>query len=181
MNLFNKTEAIGLFLSVAVMALALAYMRFNTDVFVRETNLDGATQGAVVAVSQTEGTSEADLEKALREGMTSEGELVKLIVDDVAIGSGAEVEKGDTVTVHYIGTTQSGVKFDSSYDRGQPFSFTVGEGKVIPGWEQGLVGMKEGGYRVLVIPSDMAYGNRQVGAIAPNTTLVFGVELLSIE
>lgn len=181
MNLFNKTEAIGLFLSVAVMALALAYMRFNTDVLVRESNLRGGEQGAVVAVSQTEQNSIADIEQTLKESMTSNGELVKLVIDDVTIGSGAEVKKGDTVTVHYIGTTQSGVKFDSSYDRGQPFTFTVGDGKVIAGWEQGILGMQEGGYRILVIPSDMAYGNRQVGGIAPNSTLVFGVELLSIE
>ena len=97
------------------------------------------------------------------------------------IGSGLEVKKGDVLTVHYVGTTQDGVKFDSSYDRGTPFIFTVGKGEVIAGWEEGLVGMRVGGQRILVIPSDMAYGNRQVGPIPPNSPLVFAVELLTIK
>lgn len=177
MNLFNKTEAIGLFLSVAVMAVALSIIRFKTDVLVSAPVVDGTTQGAVVAVSQEEG----DLEQALIEASTVKGDLVRLVIDDVTVGTGPAVEKGDTLTVHYIGTTQDGVKFDSSYDRGQPFVFTVGEGKVIAGWEEGLIGMKAGGSRILVIPPDMAYGNRQVGAIPPNSPLVFRVDLVGIE
>lgn len=83
------------------------------------------------------------------------------------------------MTVHYIGTTQDGVRFDSSYERGTPFIFTVG-GEGYRGWEKGLIGMKVGGQRILVIPGSMAYGNRQVGTISPNATLVFAVELLKI-
>jgi peptidylprolyl isomerase len=181
MNPFNKTEAIGIFLSIAVMALALSVIRFQTDVFMAKNTTDGATQGAIVAVSQEEEES-AGLEDALKDAHSVDGKLVEMVTDDVRIGTGdAVVEKGDTVTVHYIGTTQDGVKFDSSYERGTPFVFTVGGGKVIEGWEKGLIGMKVGGQRILVIPGSMAYGNMQVGAIPPNATLVFAVELLEIK
>jgi peptidylprolyl isomerase/FKBP-type peptidyl-prolyl cis-trans isomerase FkpA len=177
MNLFNKTEAVGLFLSVAIMAVALSVIRFKTDILVSAPATSGTTQGAVVAVSQ----KEDDLKQALITASTAKGDLVKLVIDDVTVGTGPEVKEGDTLTVHYIGTTQDGVKFDSSYDRGQPFVFTVGEGKVITGWEEGLIGMKAGGNRILVIPPDMAYGNRQVGVIPPNSPLVFRVDLVKIE
>ncbi len=181
MNPFNKTEAIGIFLSIAVMALALSVIRFQTDVFMAKNTVDGATQGAVVAVSQEENKA-AGLEEALKDAHSADGKLVELVTDDVRMGTGdVVVEEGDTVTVHYIGTTQDGVKFDSSYERGTPFIFTVGDGKVIEGWEKGLVGMKVGGQRILVIPGSMAYGNMQVGAIPPNATLVFAVELLEIK
>ncbi len=181
MNPFNKTEAIGIFLSIAVMALALSVIRFQTDVFMAKNTVEGDTQGAVVAVSQEE-DEEAGLENALKDAHSADGELVELVTDDVRLGTGdVAVKEGDTVTVHYIGTTQDGVKFDSSYERGTPFIFTVGGGKVIEGWEKGLIGMKIGGQRILVIPGSMAYGNMQVGAIPPNATLVFAVELLEIK
>ena len=180
MNPFNKFEAVGIFLSIAVMAMALSIIRFKTDVFVAQSTVTGDTQGAVVAMSQKD-AEKTDLEKTLIDAHSQDGKLVDLVIDDVRLGSGdIEVKKGDTVTVHYIGTTQDGVKFDSSYERGSPFIFTVGDGKVIAGWEKGLIGMKIGGQRILVIPSDMAYGNRQVGSIPPNTNLVFAVELLEI-
>jgi FKBP-type peptidyl-prolyl cis-trans isomerase len=181
MNPFNKYEAIGMFLSVAVMAVALSILRFETDVFALNDINPSETQGAVVAVSQDEGSKKLPLEEALTQAFSGRGELIKLVVDDVRVGTGAEVKNGDTLTVQYIGTTQDGVKFDSSYDRGEPFIFRIGAGQVIQGWEKGLIGMKVGGQRVLVIPSDMGYGNRQVGPIAPNTPLVFAVELVSIK
>lgn len=180
MNPFNKTEAIGIFLSVAVMALALSVIRFKTDVFTAQPSNE--TQGAVVVATQGEGeTKVSDLEKTLWDSFSVDGELLDLVIDDVRIGTGAEVANGDTLTVHYVGTTQDGVKFDSSYDRGEPFVFTIGKGTVIQGWEKGLIGMKVGGQRILVIPGKMAYGNRQVGTIPPNATLVFAVELLNIK
>lgn len=181
MNPFNKTEAIGIFVSIAIMSLALSVIRFQTNVFTASNTIDGATQGAVIAVSQEKNES-AELENALKDAHSADGTLVEMVTDDVRIGTGdVVVKKGDVVTVHYIGTTQDGVKFDSSYDRGIPFVFTVGDGKVIEGWEKGLVGMKVGGQRILVIPGSMAYGNMQVGAIPPNATLVFAVELLEIK
>lgn len=104
-----------------------------------------------------------------------------LIINEIERGSGAAVVDGDTVTVHYVGTLASGEQFDSSKDRGEPFTFTVGAGRVIAGWEEGIIGMREGGTRVLVIPPDMAYGTRSVGQIPANATLVFAIELLSIK
>ena len=181
MNPFNKIELIGIFGSVAVMALALSFIRFETDTLTKNTVSPESQQGAVIAVSQSNGDSETELEAALRTASSEDGTLSKLVVDDVRVGSGDPVTEGDIVTVHYIGTTQDGVRFDSSYERGEPFVFTVGEKKVIEGWEKGLIGMKVGGQRILVIPSEMAYGNRQIGPIKPNATLVFSVELLKIE
>ena len=103
-------------------------------------------------------------------------------IKDLGIGNGAAVKKGDTVTVHYVGTLTSGKEFDSSRTKNQPFSFTVGAGTVIKGWESGLVGMKTGGRRKLTIPSDLGYGDVGMGAaIPPKSTLLFDIELLSIK
>lgn len=101
---------------------------------------------------------------------------------DVTVGSGAEAQAGNTVSVHYTGWLTDGTKFDSSVDRGQPFSFPLGAGRVIPGWDEGVAGMKEGGKRILVIPADLGYGaNGAGGVIPPNATLIFEVELLDVE
>jgi len=101
-------------------------------------------------------------------------------VDEV-VGSGDAPEKGKKVRVHYTGTLTSGKKFDSSVDRGQPFEFTIGIGQVIQGWDEGVMGMKVGGKRQLIIPSDLGYGARGAPpAIPPNAELVFDVELLGV-
>jgi FKBP-type peptidyl-prolyl cis-trans isomerase len=101
---------------------------------------------------------------------------------DVKIGTGPPVKPGDTVTVHYTGTLTSGKVFDSSKGRGQPFTFVVGKGKVIRGWDVGLVGMRAGGVRRLIIPPELAYGDRGAPpAIPPKAALHFEVELLTIE
>jgi peptidylprolyl isomerase/FKBP-type peptidyl-prolyl cis-trans isomerase FkpA len=105
-----------------------------------------------------------------------------LVVKDVFVGSGREVKTGDKVSVHYVGTLSDGKQFDSSRTRGTPFSFEVGKGSVIKGWEQGLVGMKIGGTRKLTIPSDLAYGDKgHLPQIPPKSTLVFDIELVSIQ
>lgn len=102
---------------------------------------------------------------------------------DTKVGGGASPQKGQTVTVHYTGwLQQNDQKFDSSRDRGEPFSFTLGQGQVIPGWDEGVATMKVGGRRKLTIPADLAYGAGGVpGAIPPNATLVFDVELLGVK
>ena len=106
-----------------------------------------------------------------------------LKIEDIKIGSGAEAKAGNSITVNYLGTLVNGTKFDSSYDRGQPFLFLLGGGgQVIPGWDQGLIGMKVGGKRKLIIPPTLAYGEKGVpGAIPANSALVFEVELLGVK
>ena len=105
----------------------------------------------------------------------------ELKIEDVALGQGEEAKNGDTLVVHYVGTLQNGTKFDSSVDRGQPFTFVLGSGNVIKGWEQGMLGMKIGGHRRLTIPPDFGYGARGQGAIPPNSTLIFEIDLLDIK
>jgi FKBP-type peptidyl-prolyl cis-trans isomerase len=104
-----------------------------------------------------------------------------LVIEDLVVGTGATAAAGDTVSVHYLGTFTNGTKFDSSYDRGTPLPpFRLGAGAVIPGFEQGIVGMRVGGKRRLTIPPSLAYGSQGSGPIPPNTTLVFEVELLAV-
>lgn len=106
-----------------------------------------------------------------------------LQITDEIIGTGAEAAAGNMVSVNYVGTLSNGTKFDSSYDRGQPFSFTLGAGQVIKGWDEGVAGMKVGGKRKLIIPPSLAYGETGAGngVIPPNATLTFEVELLEIQ
>lgn len=101
--------------------------------------------------------------------------------EDTVVGTGVEAVAGKTVEVHYTGTLTNGTKFDSSHDRNKPFSFRLGAGQVIKGWDEGVAGMKIGGKRKLVIPANLAYGNRAVGGVIPaNATLEFVVELLKV-
>ncbi|GKS64357.1 hypothetical protein YTPLAS72_16610 [Nitrospira sp.] len=101
---------------------------------------------------------------------------------DQAVGTGEAAVAGKNVSVHYTGWLENGKKFDSSVDRGQPFSFPLGAGRVIKGWDEGVQGMKVGGKRKLTIPSDLGYGSRGAGGvIPPNATLIFDVELLGVK
>ncbi|SFA82148.1 peptidylprolyl isomerase [Amycolatopsis marina] len=101
---------------------------------------------------------------------------------DLTVGDGAEAQSGQTVSVDYVGVSFStGEEFDASYNRGQPLQFTLGAGHVIPGWDRGVQGMKVGGRRKLVIPPDLAYGDRGAGGvIKPGETLVFVVDLVNV-
>lgn len=105
----------------------------------------------------------------------------KLQIIDEKIGSGAVVKKGDTVEINYVGTLANGTKFDASADHGGPFTTQIGVGQVIKGWDEGIIGMKVGGKRKLVIPPALGYGDQAVGSIPPNSTLIFQVELVGIK
>ena len=105
----------------------------------------------------------------------------KLQIVDEKIGSGAAVKKGDTVEINYVGTLANGTKFDASADHGGPFTTQIGVGQVIKGWDEGIIGMKVGGKRKLVIPPLLGYGDQSVGSIPPNSTLIFQVELVGIK
>jgi FKBP-type peptidyl-prolyl cis-trans isomerase len=110
------------------------------------------------------------------------GTAARLTIRDEVVGKGPSAKSGDRVTVDYTGWLADGTKFDSSKDRNQPFSFSLGAGDVIPGWDQGVAGMKVGGKRKLTIPPDLGYGARGAGGvIPPNATLIFEVELLKID
>ena len=106
----------------------------------------------------------------------------ELQIEILKEGTGAESQNGDVVAVHYTGTLEDGTKFDSSLDRGTPFSFTLGSGQVIAGWDMGVLSMKVGEKRKLIIPSELGYGENGTpgGPIPPNATLIFEIELLGI-
>ncbi len=105
-----------------------------------------------------------------------------LKIEDLQEGNGAIAENGDLVQVHYTGTLENGKKFDSSKDRNRPFEFNLGEGEVIAGWYQGVLGMKVGGVRKLTIPANLGYGSRGIPGVIPRgASLIFEVELLAID
>lgn len=138
------------------------------------------TPPASAPVAQGESTPAAPAETA--------APITELVKTDAAPGAGEPIAKGQVAVVHYTGwlydpaaPDHKGMKFDSSRDRGQPFRFPVGAGRVIDGWDQGVLGMKIGGQRTLVIPSQLGYGEGGSGPIPPNATLLFDVELLGIE
>lgn len=110
-----------------------------------------------------------------------EKEVKTLVKKDLSKGKGKEAKAGNTVTVHYTGCLTNGTKFDSSFDAGRPFTFHLGQGQVIKGWDTGVEGMKVGGKRKLIIPADMGYGPTGAGGvIPPNATLIFTVELIDV-
>lgn len=106
--------------------------------------------------------------------------LKQIKIEDTKIGTGEEVKSGDVVCIDYKGTLENGTEFDQSYKRGQPFVTQIGVGQVIPGWDLGIVGLKEGGKRKLTIPADLAYGSRATNSIPANSTLIFEVELVKV-
>ncbi len=174
--MINKYELFGIFFCVGAMALVLMFIRVEDSA-----KLLGGLDGKNQVASTLQSSSDETLKKTIKDSMNMSGIIDKMIVNDVVVGTGSEVKKGDSVSVHYAGTLQTGEEFDNSKKRGEPFSFTVGEGRVIKGWDEGLIGMKVGGQRILVIPADMAYGANAVGPIPANSTLIFSIELVAIK
>ncbi len=176
--MINKFEAVGIGASILAMIVILMVLQAEPKETETKAEVVKDEEGEVVIVEEG---GEDELATALIESVGTSGDMEKLIIDDVTVGSGAEVVAGDTVAVHYVGTLQNGQEFDNSKKRGEPFMFTVGAGQVIAGWEQGVVGMKVGGTRILVIPPALAYGERGIGPIPGGATLVFSIELVEIQ
>lgn len=132
---------------------------------------------AVVLLFFVYGNPFAPIQNGLPDELS--GASGQLIIQDEVVGAGDETQIGDKIVVHYVGKLSDGTVFDTSAG-GAPFQFTLGGGQVIPGWDQGLQGMKVGGRRLLVIPPDLAYGPSGYGPIPPNASLTFEVELVDI-
>lgn len=166
MNVTGTGIAVGL-----AVVIALGFLYFGPALFMPLESTEPA------ALEQTAAT--ASMEPFLEPGQPLPTDLV---MRDVVVGTGAEAVPGTKVTVNYVGMLPGGTVFDASANHGQPFSFTLGAGDVIPGWDQGVAGMKVGGKRQLIIPPELAYGERGAGAvIPPNATLLFEVELLDVQ
>ncbi len=163
MNRKNTTIAIILSIVVVVLFIGLGFF-----------GLGGFSSGTAQPAS-----TGATPGQALLNEIAQTGTVADLRTEDTTLGTGDPVVAGDTLSVLYTGVLPDGTVFDSSQAHGgQPFSFTVGTGQVIKGWEQGLLGMKEGGRRLLAIPPSLGYGAQVVGSIPANSTLIFDVQLV---
>jgi FKBP-type peptidyl-prolyl cis-trans isomerase FkpA len=163
----NKAITIGIFIVLAALIIAAGAWYDNRISMGSQQEM--AAQGAAAAqVQQAQMQQQQNLMKELK-------------ITDLTVGTGTEAQNGDTVSVLYSGSLDDGTVFDASSKHGnQPFSFTLGAGQVIQGWDLGVAGMKVGGKRELVIPSDLGYGSQGMGPIPPNATLHFTVDLLSV-
>jgi FKBP-type peptidyl-prolyl cis-trans isomerase len=148
-----------------------------TAAFAATCILGGCSKQTVVAPLE-----EPTVESPAPETPAAVEDVTELKVEDLSEGTGAEAVEGSVVNVHYTGWLTDGTKFDSSLDSGRPFSFTIGAGRVIQGWEVGVAGMRVGGTRRLTIPPSMGYGDAGAGGvIPPGATLVFEIELLDVQ
>jgi FKBP-type peptidyl-prolyl cis-trans isomerase/predicted heme/steroid binding protein len=154
--------------SAAAQMMLRDYLLGNLNEVVGGTNQNTPT----VTTTITNTNSSNGKEVIIMEGLT---------IEDITIGTGDEAVAGKKIVVNYRGTLVNGTQFDSSYDRGTPFAFTLGAGQVIEGWDKGFAGMKVGGKRKLTISPELGYGSQSVGTIPANSTLIFEVELLKIE
>jgi len=160
MKTMNRNSWIGL----AVALLVVGFFLFGGSV------MSFFNGGSASQVSQ-------ELIVSQDSNMTQKEELALF---DAVVGTGAEAVLGSTVSVHYIGRFVDGTTFDTSLNSGIPFTFQLGSGQVIKGWDQGLLGMKVGGRRTIIVPPELGYGEKGRGPIPPNATLVFDVELISV-
>lgn len=165
--MFNKLEIVAGVVGVLILVVAFLLLENRAQLtLTSNSQLASAIEGSNSTLNQNETMSDTNN---------------NLAITDVKEGSGNPVEEGNVVTVHYVGTFTSGQEFDSSKKRSEPLTFRVGAGNVIKGWEEGLLGMRVGGERVLTIPPALAYGERGIGPIPPNATLNFTIELLAID
>jgi FKBP-type peptidyl-prolyl cis-trans isomerase len=171
MKKLGKNEKTAVFVSLAVILFF----------FAAASVVGFVSKGKIVEKNDNRGNSASVGELTVEAKTPISKNINGMKITDTVVGTGEEAVAGKVVTVHYTGTLENGTKFDSSIDRGQPFQFILGAGQVIQGWEQGFAGMKVGGKRSLVIPAEMAYGDRAIGAIPAGSTLLFDVELLGVD
>ena len=186
MKSFNRKEIIGIGGSVLIMLFALATIHFSPSYLISflpfsRTNTEQGSVSDIIMVDAHGKDQKTALREAVLAGTNASGEVTTLIVSDVIVGTGREVRSGDTVTVDYIGTSRNGAPFANSHISGKRLSFKVGSGEVVKGLERGISGMKEGGTRIIIVPSSLGYGNVIVNSLPANTTLIFSIELHSIE
>jgi len=165
-------------MSSLVVVVIIVFFSFRTSPIVQSQSQNGA--GVLQSITNSNNTNTMDFDKIINNG-DSYVDVKELKIATVNEGTGEAAVVGKTVSVNYSGFLTNGTKFDSSFDRNEPFEFTLGEHAVIEGWEQGVLGMKVGETRKLVIPSTLAYGERGVGPIPANSTLIFVVQLLEIK
>jgi peptidylprolyl isomerase len=173
-------RALVVLAAVALLAIAGCGSSSSTTGSTGESESTSTTEAETTTSTSAEATSSDNAKLTKPKVTVPKGPPPKqLVVKDLREGTGATAKAGDEVTVQYVGVDyKTGKQFDASWDRGEPFTFTLGAGEVIPGWDQGVEGMKVGGRRELIIPPELAYGPQQVGTIAPNSTLVFVIDLL---
>ncbi len=169
---------------LAAVVLLAACSKFTEPPKQEAIQTEGAQPELKKAAPPTEGKPEAkpEAKPEPQPAAAPADPNAKLGMQDLVVGKGTEARRGNGVKVHYVGTLTDGKEFDSSKKHGKPFDFTIGAGRVIKGWDEGVVGMKIGGKRKLTVPPSMAYGERGFPpVIPPNATLVFEIELLEVQ
>ena len=174
-NKMSINEWLAVISSLAVVII-IVFFSFRTSPIVQSRSGADVIQSITAS---TNNTNIMDFDKIINNG-DSYTDVKDLKIETVTTGDGETAVVGNTVSVHYSGFLTNGTKFDSSFDRNEPFEFTLGQGSVIQGWEQGVLGMKVGETRKLIIPSTLAYGERGIGPIPANATLIFVVQLLEV-
>ena len=167
----NKNSILILILAVIVIIAFIFFVRSNSSSSDNSQPTNFPTLTSSPTLQPEENATITPMENPSNE----------LIIEDLKVGSGKVATAGSSVKVNYKGTLTNDVQFDSSYDRGEPFTFVLGKGQVIEGWDKGVAGMKVGGKRKLTIPPPLAYGDRVMGLIPANSTLIFEIELLEVE
>ncbi len=173
---FNRFEVIGISTALVVVVLGFAavhYMSLNDDHSGIET---AQKEDRTVQLPADTGENRAEVARTLVSGLSSSGAVTELVVQDIQTGSGAVVEEGDVVTLRYAASLTDGTALGGT----EPVTFPVGSGEMIEGFEQGVLGMRTGGVRTLIVPPELAYGNHGNAVIPRDATILFVVELLEV-
>lgn len=181
-----QVTSTGIAVAIAVV-VALGLLFFGPRIFAPFSSQEPLTALTATTTDMTASTTGTMLDTSMDSSLSNPAPIpnplpTTLTVTDSVEGTGVEATPGSQVTLNYVGMLPDGTVFDASAAHGQPFTFTLGAGQVIQGWDQGIAGMKVGGQRRLIIPADLAYGNQAVGGVIPaNATLIFDVELVNVQ